>query len=70
MKKDLSFKLFTVIYLLSSIPLLGYSAYEIFRVKSINNPMDMQGLTIFIILTIVYNIVVEKRTKKTADKEK
>ncbi len=40
---------------------MRYAVYEIFRVIPINNPTDMQGLTIFIIFTIVYNIVVEKK---------
>ena len=56
MKKSLSFRIFTVLYLLSAIPLLGYSAYEIFRVKSVNNPADLLPLAVFLVLTVSYNI--------------
>ena len=65
MKKSLSFRIFTVVYLLSALPLLGYSVYEIFRVKSVNNPSDMMPLGIFLILTVAYNIAAHKASKTT-----
>ncbi len=62
--KDLKVKIITALYLLSAIPLLGFSAYEIFRVKSNHSPMDASGTIIFLILTLSYCIWIEKRKKQ------
>lgn len=70
MKKSLSFRIFTILYLLSAIPLLGYSAYEIFRVKSVNNPADLLPLAIFLVLTVSYNIAAHKASKAAVIEEK
>lgn len=66
MKKSLSLKIFTVFYLLAALPLLGYCVYEIFRVKSINDPMDMIPFGVFLVLTLSYNVIVHKSKKSEA----
>jgi len=69
MKKSLSFKVFTVLYLLASALLIGYTVYDIFRVKSNTSPIDILPLALFLVLSVGYNAYVRKANKAAALKD-
>jgi len=69
MKKSLSFKVYTVLYLLISALLIGYTLYDIFRLKTNTSPIDILPLALFLALSVGYNTYVRKTSKAAALKD-
>ncbi len=65
MKKNFGVILFNLFYVISMIPLVFFSGKEIFRVKSVDSPMNWMPLAACIALTCVFSLINTKKKKKT-----
>lgn len=71
MKKftELFLKAYRIFYALMFIPLVYFTAYETFRPKPISHPFSWWPSIVFAVMTMFFEIAIEKNKKTRAEKE-